>query len=63
MTSIALRVGPALGVALLAGTAMLIGCSYSPPPVTQTTTEQTTTTTPQPVVSTTTTMTRQVQQP
>ena len=63
MTRIALIFGPALGVAMLAGTAMLIGCSDPPPPVTRTTTEQTTTTAPAPVVSTTTTTTRQVQQP
>ena len=58
------RSSQALGLALLAGVALLAGCA-GPRPVTRTTTtEQTTTTTPpRPAVSTTTTTTHLTQHP
>jgi uncharacterized lipoprotein YajG len=52
----------AVGVALIAGTAVLTGCN-SPRATTRTTTEQTTTTTPRPVESTTTTTTQELRRP
>jgi ABC-type glycerol-3-phosphate transport system substrate-binding protein len=56
--------GLTVGMALIAGTAVLAGCG-GPEPVTRTTTtEQTTTTTPPPpATSTTTTTTQQTQRP
>jgi ABC-type glycerol-3-phosphate transport system substrate-binding protein len=57
------RFGLTVGIALIAGMAVLAGCG-GPEPVTRTTiTEQTTTTTPPPVTSTTTTTTQQTQRP
>jgi hypothetical protein len=59
------RFGLTVGMALIAGTAVLAGCG-GPEPVTRTTTttEQTTTTAPPPpVTSTTTTTTQQTQRP
>ena len=61
MTRNKARYGAALGVALLAGTAMLGGCSGRGS--TTTTTEQTTTTMPRPVESTTTTTTQETRRP
>jgi hypothetical protein len=52
----------AFGATLIAGAAVLAGCSGPSPETRTTTTEQTTTMTPRPVVSTTTTM-QQVQRP
>jgi hypothetical protein len=64
MTNTTSRFRLAVGVAMIAGTALLAGCGGSPPTVTRSSTsEQTTTTTPAPVVSTTTTTTHQVSQP
>jgi hypothetical protein len=47
-----------LGMAMIAGTALLSGCNV-PPPVTRTTVTEQTTTIPQPTVSTTTTTMQQ----
>ncbi len=47
-----------LGMAMMAGTALLAGCNLSPP-VTRTTVTEQTTTIPPPVVSSTTTTTQQ----
>jgi hypothetical protein len=63
MTNTTSRFSLAVGVAMIAGTAVLSGCASSPSTVTRTsTTQQTTTTTPPPLVSTTTT-TQQTTQP
>ncbi len=58
MTHTIKRSSQALSLALLAGMALLAGCSDPPPPVTRTTTtEQTTTTTPPSRADSTTTTT------
>ncbi|MGA3403107.1 MAG: hypothetical protein ABSC95_28175 [Acetobacteraceae bacterium] len=59
------RFGLTVGMALLAGTAVLAGCGGPAPVTTRTTsTEQSTTTTPPPpMTSTTTTTTQQTQRP
>lgn len=58
MTKTKKRFGLTLGLALLAGTAMLSGCGGGR--TSTTTTEQTTTTTPRPMESTTTTTTQEI---
>lgn len=63
MTDTTSRFSLAVGMVLIAGTALLAGCASSHPETRTTTTEQTTTTTPRPAVSTTTTTTQQIQRP
>ena len=65
MTHPTKRSRQALALALLAGMALLAGCSDPPPPMTRTTTSRETTTTmpSRPDVSTTTTTTHLTRQP
>jgi hypothetical protein len=63
MTKITSRFGLAVGMALIAGTVVLVACG-GPAPVTRTTTvDQTTTSVPRPTDSSTTTTTQQTQVP